>query len=53
MHLIEKSKAQDINVCVVSMKDYETKVTVLNEAQIGEVLDLNADVFLNLDRIID
>lgn len=51
--LIEKSKTTDINVCVVSMKDYETKVTVLNEAQLSEVLDLNTDVFLNLDRIID
>jgi hypothetical protein len=51
--LIEKSKTTEINVCVVSMKDYETKVTVLNEAQLSEVLDLNTDVFLNLDRIID
>lgn len=51
--LIEKSKKEDINVCVVTMKDYETKVTVLSEAQISEVLSLNVDVFLNLDRIID
>lgn len=53
LKLIEKSKVEDINVCVTSMKDYETKVTVLNQAQISEILDLDSDAFLNLDRIVD
>lgn len=53
LKLIEKSKIEDINVCVTSMKDYETKITVLNQAQISEILDLDSDAFLNLDRIVD
>jgi AAA15 family ATPase/GTPase len=52
LSLIEKSKSEDINVCVVRMKDFETEVSVLNTEQIEEVLDLNVDAFLNLDRIL-
>ncbi len=53
LSLIEKSNAENINICIVRMKNYETKITPLNQEQLGEVLDLNSDVFLNLDRIID
>jgi hypothetical protein len=35
------------------MKNYETKITPLNDKQLGEVLDFNSDVFLNLERIIE
>jgi AAA15 family ATPase/GTPase len=53
LSLIEKSSVDNINVCVVRMKDYETKVIPLNKEQLTEVLDFNSDVFFNLDRIID
>lgn len=53
LSLIEKSTEETINVCVVQMKNYETKIYSLNSSQIKEVLDFNSDVFLNLDRIID
>ncbi len=53
LSLIEKTPVENINVCVVRMKDYETNVIPLNKEQLGEVLDLNMDAFLNLDRIID
>ena len=51
-NLIEKSKTSDLNVCIVEMKDYQTKLTVLNENQISQVLDLNSDVFFNFDKIL-
>ena len=53
LKLIEKSKVEDINLCVFSIKNYETKIIVLNETQISEVLDLGVDAFLNLDRIVE
>lgn len=52
LSLIEKSKFEDLNVCLVQMKNYETKVTVLNESQISQVLDLNSDIFFNFDQLI-
>jgi AAA15 family ATPase/GTPase len=53
LNLIEKSSFDNINVCVVQMKDYETILTVLNEDQISQVLDFNTDVFLNLDNLVE
>ena len=52
LSLIEKSKVENLNVCLVEMKDYKTEVTVLNEKQIEKVLDFNSDVFFNFNQII-
>lgn len=52
LSLIEKSKQEDLNVCMVQMKNYETKVSVLTNEQVSEVLDLNSDVFFNFDKIM-
>lgn len=53
LSLIEKSKLRDLNVCIVSMKDYQTKVNALNEEQVTKVLDFNSDVFFNFNQIIE
>jgi len=53
LSLIEKSKKEDLNVCIVEMKNYETTVTVLTDEQISQVLDLNSDVFFNFGKILD
>lgn len=52
LSLIEKSKLEDVNVCITEMKDYQTVVSVLEKDQISEVLDLNSDVFFNFDKIL-
>lgn len=52
LSLIEKTAFANLNVCLVQMKDYQTKVTVLNKKQVSKVLDFNSDVFFNFDKII-
>lgn len=52
LSLIEKSKEEDLNVCIVQMKDFQTVITQLQQNQISEVLDLNTDVFFNFDKIL-
>jgi AAA15 family ATPase/GTPase len=52
LSLIEKTPFEELNVCIATMEDYETKLTVLDEAQIREVIDLNSDVFFNFDNIL-
>ena len=52
LSLIEKSKQEDLNVCIVQMKDYQTIVSELKNEQVSEVLDLNSDVFFNFDKIL-
>ena len=53
LSLIEKSKSNDLNVCIVQMKNYETHVSVLTPDQISKVLDFNSDVFFNFNQILD
>jgi len=50
--LIEKSKFNDLNVCIVQMKDYQTVVHVLDRDQVSKVLDFNSDVFFNFNQIL-
>jgi AAA15 family ATPase/GTPase len=52
LSLIEKSKSDNLNVCVSEMKDYRTIIHVLDENQISQVLDFNTDVFFNFDQIL-
>ena len=52
LSLIEKSKQEDLNVCIVQMKNYQTIVSELKNEQVSEVLDLNSDVFFNFDKIL-
>jgi len=52
LSLIEKSRQEDINVCIAQMKNYQTTLSVLKPDQISEVLDLTSDVFFNFDKIL-
>jgi AAA15 family ATPase/GTPase len=53
LSLIEKTKADDLSVSIVQMKDYKTVVKVLNKKQLAKVLDFNSDVFFNFNQILD
>ena len=53
LSLIEKSNQDDLNVCIVQMKNYQTSVSVLKTDQISEILELNSDAFFNFDKILD
>ena len=53
LSLIEKSKLDDVNICIARMEDYETKVTILRDKQITKIMDLNSDVFFNFENILD
>ena len=50
--LIEKSKKEDINVCITEMKDFQTYLQILNDKQLTEVLDLSSDAFFNFDKLL-
>ena len=52
LSLIEKTKIDNLNVCIAQMKDYQTKLVVLNQEQISKVLDFESDVFFNFDKVL-
>lgn len=51
--IIEKTPREDLTVNVVQMKDYQTKVKQLSDREVEEALSLNADVFLNFDKLLE
>jgi len=48
--IVEKTKKDDLNVCVTYMEDYTTKVRPLSVTELDEVLDI--DSFFNLDLFL-
>jgi len=52
LSLIEKSPKDDIGVFITYFEDYQTKVRTLSEEEMSEVLDLDTDIFFNLDKFV-
>jgi AAA15 family ATPase/GTPase len=52
MSLIEKTPKSELNVFLTYLEGRETKVKPLTDEQIEEVLDMDVDVFFNLDKFL-
>jgi AAA15 family ATPase/GTPase len=53
LSLVEKTPLQDIAIFITYMEDYQTKLRPLADSEIGEILDLNTDIFFNLDKFLN
>lgn len=49
----EKTPAKDLAVFVTRMERFETKLKQIPQSKIPELIELNADAFFNLDRLVD
>ncbi|MEO0090555.1 MAG: AAA family ATPase [candidate division WOR-3 bacterium] len=49
--IIEKAK-KDVNIFITYYKDFQTQVKAIEDKEIEEIIDLNIDPFLNLDKFI-
>ncbi len=49
--VVEKANKKDLNVLIADMENYETKIRTLTEDELGQILDI--DIFLNLDLFIN
>ncbi|USS41784.1 AAA family ATPase [Thermococcus aggregans] len=52
LSVLEKTPLEDINVFVVYFEDYQTKVKRLSKGNLEEIMDLELDVFFNIDRFL-
>ncbi|MBI2968863.1 MAG: AAA family ATPase [Bacteroidetes bacterium] len=50
LNIIEKTPSKELSVFVTTMKNYQTKIHLLTPRQLKEVIRLQHDVFLNLDK---
>lgn len=53
LSLIEKSPKDDIRIFITYFRDYQTKVKTLSQVELSEALDLDMDIFFNLDRFVE
>lgn len=51
--IIEKANKEDIGIFITYFEDYQTKVKQLNEKEIQEVIDLNINIFFNIERFLE
>ena len=52
MNVIEKTPTKELNVFVTTMKNYQTKAKLLNKQQLKEAIEMQHDVFFNLDKFV-
>jgi len=50
MSLLEKTRKDELNVYLTYLKNRETKVKPLTDEQKEEILDMDLDIFFNLDK---
>ncbi len=48
--LVEKADFDELNICIAYYENYETKVKILNEKELQEVVDYSTDLFFNLSK---
>jgi len=51
LSVLEKTRKDDVNVCIAYVRDYQTKVKCLNDEEVSELMTY--DPFANLDYFID
>ncbi len=51
--IVEKTNRDELAVNIVTLRNFATEVYPLSQDQLSEVLDLNLDLFLNLDRFLE
>ena len=51
--IIEKAPKEDVAVFVTYFENFQTKVRPLGEPTIQEIMDMDLDVFFNIDRLLE
>ncbi len=52
LSLVEKTPIDELAVFITYMEKYETKLRQLSNEELSELLDLNTDIFFNLDKFL-
>ena len=53
LSIIEKTRANDLSVFLTYMKEYETKVKMLQQDQLEDIMDHSTDPFFNIDTYLE
>ena len=53
LSLLEKSPKEDIAIFLTYFEDYQTKVKELDDKKRRTILDMEADVFFNIEKLLE
>lgn len=53
LSIVEKTKIEDLAVNIVYLKNHQTKIKQLSDEEFSMLLDLESDVFFNLDKFFE
>lgn len=53
LSVLEKASKDEIGIFITYLEDYQTKVKPLNEKELQEIMDLEIDVFFNIERFLE
>lgn len=53
LSILEKSPKDDVGVFITYFEDYQTKVKLLSEKEIEEIMEMETDVFFNIERFLE
>jgi YD repeat-containing protein len=52
LSILEKAHKDDVGVFVTYFEDYQTKVKLLSEKELSDIMDLGIDIFFNIERLL-
>ena len=50
--IIEKTPRDEVGIFITDFEDYQTKIKGLSEEDIKEIMDMEVDVFFNIERFL-
>ena len=51
--ILEKAHKDDVSVFITYFEDYQTKVKLLSETELEEIMGMEIDVFFNIERLLE
>lgn len=53
LSILEKAPKEEVGIFITYFEDYQTKVKLLSEKDLEEIMDLGIDIFFNIERFIE
>jgi AAA15 family ATPase/GTPase len=53
LSILEKAHKDDVAIFITYFEDYQTKVKLLSEEELEEIMELGIDIFFNIERFLE
>ena len=53
LSILEKAHKDEVAILITYFEDYQTKVKLMSEKELEEIMDLGVDIFFNIERFLE